>query len=237
MDNLHRFNLLIFAFVIITFQLIKCPVFADEIPDDKVVYLTFDDGPTIITNKLLDVLKENNVKATFFVVGKEIEGREEILKRIYNEGHSIGLHTYSHNFRKIYRSNSSFIDEMDCVAEKVKEVTGYSAHAIRYPGGSCKHLNEEMLNELHDCGYRVFDWNVNLCDGIDSKLSPKELIENSKKCKGSCYRRIILMHCNSNNRNTIKALPELIQYYKKNGYIFLPITDKTPEYYYKLKNN
>lgn len=232
LNNLHKFKFLIF---LLALTLARCLVFADEIPEEKVVYLTFDDGPTIITNKILDILKENNVKATFFVVGKEIEGREDTMRRIYKEGHGIGLHTYSHNFKKIYRSNSSFIDEMDCVAEKVKEVTGYSAHAIRYPGGSCRHLNKEMLDELHACGYKVFDWNVNLCDGIDPKLSPEKLIENSKKCKGGCYRRIILMHCNSNNGNTIKALPELIQYYRGNGYIFLPITDETPEYYYKFR--
>jgi len=201
--------------------------------ENKCVYITFDDGPTYITNKLLDVLKEKNVKATFFVVGKEIEGREDILKRIYDEGHSIGLHTYSHNFRKVYKSEDDFINEMIRTSDKVKEVTGFTSNIIRFPGGSSKHLNESFLNKLHSNNYKIYDWNANLYDGDYPNLSVYRFTENSKRFKGSSSEVIILMHCNSNNKNTLKALPIIIDYYKNSGYKILPITENTKEYYYR----
>lgn len=228
--NLKKQFLQILLFTLILSLITTFPVKGSE---DNSVYITFDDGPTYITNKILDVLKEKNVKATFFVVGKEIEGRETILKRIYDEGHSIGLHTYTHNFRKIYKNEESFINEMIKTSCKVKEVTGFTSHIIRFPGGSSKHLNESLLNMLHINNYKVFDWNSNLYDGNFPNLSVYRLTENSKKFKGNPSQIIILMHCNSNNKNTLKALPKIIDYYKNSGYKILPITEDTNEYYYK----
>jgi len=210
---------------------------AGEIQTSKLAYLTFDDGPThVVTAALLDVLKKQNVKATFFVVGKEIEGNEFILKRIYTEGHSIGLHTYSHNFKKIYRSTDEFIDEMKKTSNKIQEVTGFAPKIIRFPGGSSKRLNAFTLSDLHKNNYKVYDWNVNICDGIDPNLSVSELIKNSHTIKGNKNEAIILMHCNSNNKNTVKALPGIIKYYLDLGYEFKSISEATPEYFYKFKN-
>ena len=206
-----------------------------ENTDHKIVYFTFDDGPSIITNSLLDTLKSCNVKATFFIVGKEIPGREKVLKRIHDEGHSIGLHTYSHNFKKIYKSEDIFIKEMLSSQEKIKEITGYSSPFIRFPGGSYKHLSESMLEKIHENNLKVFDWNSSLEDGVNPNLSVDDLVKNSKKCKANSCRVILLMHCNSNNTNTIKALPRIVKYYKSCGYEIRPITDLTPEYYYKFK--
>jgi len=208
-----------------------------DIKTPKFVYLTFDDGPTyVVTAKLLDVLKKQNVKATFFVVGKEIEGKESILKRIYNEGHSIGLHTYSHNFKKIYKSTNDFINEMTKTSDKIEQVIGFAPKIIRFPGGSSKRLNSFTLQAIHNKNFKVFDWNVNIYDGINPNLSVAQLIKNSKINKGKNDVAIVLMHCNFNNKNTIKALPEIIKYYLDSGYIFKVITENTPEYYYKFKN-
>jgi len=208
-----------------------------EIEPSKYVYLTFDDGPThVVTDALLDVLKKENVKATFFIVGKEVVGKEVILKRIYNEGHAIGLHTYSHNFKKIYRSEDEFINEMQKASNKIYEVIGSSPKIIRFPGGSSKRLNAFTLQDLHKHNFKIYDWNVNLCDGINPNLSIYQLIENSKVIKGNKNMAIILMHCNSNNKNTVKALPEIIKYYLDSGYEFKAITEATPEYYYKFKD-
>ncbi|MCB2293261.1 polysaccharide deacetylase [Clostridium algoriphilum] len=202
----------------------------------KYVYLTFDDGPTyVVTDALLDALKKERIKATFFVVGKEIIGREIILKRIYNEGHGIGLHTYSHNFKKIYRSTDEFVNEMKKTSKKIEEITGTTPKIIRFPGGSSKRLNAFTLNDLHKNNFKVYDWNVNLCDGVNPNLSVSQLIKNSKIIKGNENLAIILMHCNSNNKNTVKALPGIIKYYKDLGYEFRAITENTPEYYYKFK--
>jgi peptidoglycan/xylan/chitin deacetylase (PgdA/CDA1 family) len=208
-----------------------------EINSSKFVYLTFDDGPThVVTAALLDVLKCENVKATFFVVGKEIEGKESLLKRIFNEGHSIGLHTYSHNFKKIYKSTEGFIYEMKKTSNKIEDLTGFAPKIIRFPGGSSNRLNTSVLEELHKSNFKVYDWNVDIYDGINPNLSPSQLIENSQTIKGNKNMAIILMHCNFNNKNTVKALPQIIKYYSHLGYKFKTITEDTPEYYYRFKH-
>ncbi|MDP4091559.1 MAG: polysaccharide deacetylase family protein [Bacillota bacterium] len=208
-----------------------------EQDEEKILYLTFDDGPIpIITEKILDVLKEYGVKATFFVVGKEISGREDILKRIHNEGHGIGLHTFSHKFEKIYKSNDSFLEETDSTAALVEKLTGYRPAAVRFPGGSDRMLTPVLLQSLHERGYKVYDWNVSLEDGFSANLSVGTLIKNSKKVKGDRNRRFLLAHCNSNNKSTYLALPLIIQYYKSEGFEFRAIDDNTAEYYYKFRN-
>jgi peptidoglycan/xylan/chitin deacetylase (PgdA/CDA1 family) len=210
---------------------------SNDINPIKLVYLTFDDGPTyIVTDAILDELKKGKVKATFFIVGKEIEGKEKILSRIYNEGHSIGLHTYSHNFKKIYRSSEDFINEMKEDSDKIEQVIGFAPKIIRFPGGSSKRLNSRSLEALHKNNFKVFDWNVNVDDGINPNLAPSLLAKNSHTIKGNKNIAIILMHCNFNNRNTVKALPQIIKYYLDLGYNFKTITENTPEYYYRFKN-
>jgi peptidoglycan/xylan/chitin deacetylase (PgdA/CDA1 family) len=208
----------------------------DSVPDEKKVYLTFDDGPIpIVTEKILDILKEQNIKATFFVVGKEIPEREHILKRIYTEGHAIGLHTYNHKFRKIYRSDDAFVDEMLKAREIVSQAINISPKAIRFPGGSSGRMTQELLDKLHSNDMKVFDWNLDLHDGDRGDINVSQIIRNGENFNPKYGRLIILAHCNSNNKNTIKALPEIIRYYKDLGYEFEPIKDDTPDYYYRLR--
>lgn len=233
----YLFSLLL-LFLICTF--IFPTVYASEtaLPEEKQVYLTFDDGPTPkITEEILDVLKENDVKATFFIVGKEIKGREAILKRIYEEGHGIGLHTYSHDFKKIYQSADAFIAEMDQDLAAINETLGTSLDikAIRFPGGSAGRLTQSWLDALNQRGYQIYDWNVDLQDGVKATLSPSEFVRNAKKFRDKSNRKIILAHCNSNNRNTCCALPEIIKYYKQEGYTFKTIDNNTTPYYYRFK--
>lgn len=208
--------------------------YADE--ESKKVYLTFDDGPTyVITDKILDILKQYNVKGTFFIVGKEIKGKEKILNRIYDEGHGIGVHTYSHNNRLIYKSEEDFIKENILTAEKIKEVTGFYPGILRFPGGSCFKLTESLLEKLHNNNFKVFDWNASLEDGSNPNLNEAILFKNALKIKGCRNSVIILMHCNYNNKNTVKALPLIIEKYKSEGYTFEPISDLTEEYHYRIK--
>ena len=216
----------------------------DETKNDikKVVYLTFDDGPRKkICKDILEVLDKYDVKATFFVVGKEISGREDILKRMYDEGHAIGLHTYSHDAKSIYRSNENFVNEMIKVQEKVRLVTGDSPNIIRFPWGSTnqyRKLNTKMLDLLHENNLKVYDWNSDTKDGMQPDLSPDRIASNAKRFKKDYPGGIIiLMHCNANNENTVKALPKIIEHYKDLGYDFETITDETPEYYHIYKNH
>lgn len=206
--------------------------------DEKTVYLTFDDGPTPkVTDTILDVLKSHDVKATFFIVGKEIKGRETILRRIYEEGHGIGLHTYSHNFKIIYKNPESFIMEMEKTEATINEALGTQLDIpiIRFPGGSAGRLNKNFYRLLSEKGYLIFDWNVDLQDGVKGQLSPCEFLANAKKCSDKSIRRIILAHCNSNNKNTCEALDDIITYYKAQGYTFKAIDSTTRPYFYKFK--
>lgn len=236
-NKIHLFSILsLFLGLLLIFQ----PILATEVAptEEKLVYLTFDDGPTPkITEEILDILKANEVKATFFIVGKEIKGRETILKRIYEEGHGIGLHTYSHDFKKIYASCEAFISEMDQDLKAINEALGTSLDikAIRFPGGSSGRLTKAWLETLTTKGYQIYDWNVDLQDGVKGDLSPSEFVRNGTKFMDKSPRKIILAHCNTNNQNTCKALPELIKYYKDQGYTFKIIDGTTPPYYYRIK--
>jgi peptidoglycan-N-acetylglucosamine deacetylase len=208
----------------------------DEMPEEKKIYLTFDDGPIpVITDRILDVLKQQNIKATFFVVGKEIPEREHILKRIYNEGHTIGLHTYNHKFNKVYRSDDAFVNEMLETRKQINQVLNISPTAIRFPGGSSGRLTQDLLDKLHNNNMRVFDWTEDLHDGGSPDLGVNQIIKNGEKFNPKFTRHILLAHCNSNNSNTVKALPDIIKYYRDLGYEFSAIKEDTPDYYYRLK--
>lgn len=201
----------------------------------KVIYLTFDDGPsTIVSNKILDILKEEKVKATFFVVGYKINGREQVIKRMYDEGHSIGLHTYTHKYRQIYSTDKAFIEEMDKTASEVEKIVGFSPVVIRFPSGSKKHLSKDLLEKLHAKDYKIYDWNLSLSDGIDYNTSPDKLYrEATQKCINP-DKIFLLAHCDQPNKTTCEALPKIIKYYKNMGYEFRIITKDTPEYYFRV---
>ncbi|OOB77001.1 MAG: polysaccharide deacetylase [Epulopiscium sp. Nuni2H_MBin003] len=212
-------------------------VYATE-TGEKVVYLTFDDGPTKgVTEDILDELQRLNIKGTFFVVGKEIIDKEDILKRMYDEGHGIGLHTYTHNYNKVYSSVDTFVEEMKKTADFINEVLQQDANIkyIRFPGGSSGRLNQEFYDALKAQGYNIFDWNVNLEDGVKPNATVYELVENAKKSRDDVDRKIILAHCNLNNKNTVTAINGIYEYYTNQGYEFKAITNETLEYYYSFK--
>jgi peptidoglycan/xylan/chitin deacetylase (PgdA/CDA1 family) len=108
----------------------NAPLITEENLGWKVIYLTFDDGPSAITNKVLDILKEKNIKATFFLIGNQIEGFEDTVKRMHKEGHGIGLHTYTHKFKHIYRNNDNFIKEMNDCRNEILIITGTNKNII-----------------------------------------------------------------------------------------------------------
>ncbi|MZK51104.1 polysaccharide deacetylase family protein [Clostridium beijerinckii] len=204
--------------------------------DKKIIYLTFDDGPSYkVTSNVLDILKENEVKATFFLIGSQIKDKEDVVKRIYNEGHSIGLHTYTHNFRKIYCNEDRFIQEMIFCRSEIQEVIGVAPNIIRFPGGSYKHLSKNYLKKLHDNNFRVYDWNMDNCDGLNPKIQPYNLYRRAIKGSDKLDNIILLLHCTDMNKNTCKALPKIIKYYKSQGYEFKRITDETAELYFPIK--
>jgi len=204
--------------------------------DEKVIYLTFDDGPSVMTDKVLDILKANNVKATFFLIGNQIKGQEEMVKRIYNEGHGIGLHTYTHTYKKIYSTREGFISEMLKSQNEISSLIGIKPTTIRFPSGSSKHLTKAFLEELHGYNFKVYDWNAVMSDGVNCKTPPDKLYREATKTTVTEHPIILLMHCDYMHKNTCRALPRVIKFYKDNGYEFKIINDKTPEKYFPIKS-
>ncbi len=202
---------------------------------EKIIYLTFDDGPSVVTDKILDILKEYDVKATFFIIGNQIEGFEPTIKRIQDEGHNIGLHSYTHNFKTIYSSRKKFITEMKKCQDELYDITGVRYNVIRFPGGSTKRLSEEFLDQLHSEKFKIYDWNAYMSDGLNYKTSPHKLYKEATSTTVSKYPIVLLMHCDYTHKNTCIALPDIIKYYKNLGFEFKIITEETPELYFPIK--
>lgn len=201
----------------------------------KIIYLTFDDGPSHkVTNNVLDILKENKINGTFFLIGNQIKGKEDIVKRIYNEGNGLGLHSYTHNYKKIYGNEDNFIKEMFDCRNEVKRVVGISPNIIRFPGGSSKRLSKGFLIKLHEKNLKIYDWNLDNCDGLKPKTSPEELYEKAIEGSGKKKKIILLLHCTDVHENTYKALNKIIKYYKSKGYEFRTITEETAELYFPI---
>lgn len=209
----------------------------------KTIYLTFDDGPSMyLTSKVLDVLKEKNVRATFFVIGPKIDALRHLVKREYDEGHAIGLHSYSHKYEKIYQSDEAFWNDIELIKQKVFEITGNTSKIIRFPGGSSnnisKHYNKKIMTRLtkeaYDYGYVYFDWNVSSGDAGGTKNSTK--IYNNVISSLTDEANIVLMHDIDINTGTLKALPKIIDYALKNGYTFDVLTENTPVVHHTVHN-
>lgn len=206
------------------------------IDEQKVIYLTFDDGPSgKVTTDILDILKNEEVPATFFLIGNQIKGQEEILLRIKNEGHSLGLHSMSHNRNNLYSSNEKFLKEMLDTQNIIKEITGETSNILRFPFG-CNNksycLKPELVELLHTNNLKIHDWNVDSTDGANHSASPSTYLRKSKSNKSEIT---LLMHCGYINKNSVKALPDIIKLYKDKGYVFKGINDYTEELYHYIK--
>ena len=210
--------------------------------NESVIYLTFDDGPSLdITPHILDILKEENVKATFFILDYNNK-KEELVKREAKEGHSIGLHGVSHNYKDIYGSLENGLNNFINLNNKVKESTGIDTKLIRFPGGSSNTVSKfnpgimtNLAVNLLEKGYKYYDWNVASGDSGDVKT--KEAVYNNVT-KGIRKNRnnIVLMHDFSGNTKTLNALRDIIRYGKNNGYNFERITENTPMITQKIVN-
>ena len=206
------------------------------------IYLTFDDGPQYTTTeKILNVLKEEGVKATFFVTSN---GPDSLIKREYDEGHVVALHTSSHDYAKIYRSVDSFFSDLNNISNRVKRITGYESKIIRFPGGSSNTISRKyqsgimttLTNEVIKRGYRYHDWNVDSGDaGNCSKTGSSSCVYNN------VIKNISLNKCNMVLMHDIKsytanAIQDIIHYGKENGYTFEVITMDTPMVTQRVNN-
>ncbi len=193
----------------------------------KIAYLTFDDGPTEkMTPKILDILDEEEIPATFFVVGKHVKEHPELVKRAYDSGHYIANHTYSHNNNKIYQSTESFINEITSTDEAISEALGikdYCSHVFRFPEGymtnKYKAQKEKGLLALKELDYVYVDWNC-LNKDSETKCSNNQLINNLIKSSKNKTSLVVLMHDTGDVNNTNEVLKTSIEYLKNKGYEF-----------------
>lgn len=209
----------------------------------SVIYLTFDDGPSLTsTPRILNILKKNNVKATFFVLNYDSNG-EKLIKREAKEGHTIAIHGYSHNYGSIYSSEKAYMNNLNKLQDKLYKTLGYRVWITRFPGGSSNLVSRRykrgimsiLVKTVDNNGYAYFDWNVSSGDAGDVHTSSqvyRSVISGLKKNRSN----VVLMHDFSNNTKTINALDSIIKYGKAHGYEFRAISDSTAQVHHNVQN-
>ena len=195
----------------------------------KVAYLTFDDGPSKkVTNQVLDILDEYDIKATFFILGKMVKVNPDVLKRTYEEGHSIGHHSYSHNYKYIYKDTKNFLEEVKSTEKALKEVLGeeFETKLLRMPGGSFEKHKQKFLKMFTDMGYKNYNWNALNGDAEGIGLSKEKLVYRAKSTTKGKKEVIILMHDTDAKQTTADGLREIIDYLIEEGYEFRALSQE-----------
>jgi len=208
----------------------------------KTCYLTFDDGPSYNTPKVLDILDKYHIKATFFVTGTHSDSYQYI-KEIDKRGHTIGLHTYSHDYEEIYTSLANYMKDLKKIQDLVKKQTGKEVHYMRFPGGSSNLVSKKynvgimkrLTKKVIDEGYQYYDWTCVNGDGENIK-TVDGLIKKAKEETGDLEDIMFLMHDGSSNDMTVKALPSIIEFLQNKGYEFKVIDETAPTFHHTVQN-
>lgn len=199
---------------------------------DKVVYLTFDDGPSKETTlEILKVLNKYSVKATFFVIGRNVVKNPTVLKEIMDQGHAIGNHSFSHNYTMIYKDEDAFWTDYNKCQDAIYSVTGEYPVLFRFPGGSNTATNfrgDDFVSELRinllDQGVQFFDWNIESGDAAATYAEVGTIKSNAYTQIAKKKYAIVLFHDSDNKKSTVKALPDIIEHYLALGYRFDVLT-------------
>jgi peptidoglycan/xylan/chitin deacetylase (PgdA/CDA1 family) len=201
----------------------------DLVPDGSRVYLTFDDGPSLYTDEVLDILDKYDAKACFFVVGTE--GFDSELQRIVKDGHTIGVHSFTHNYAKIYSSEKAFKKDVQLMSDKIFVTTGVRTKLYRFPGGSSNKVSNtdmtEYIQYLNSQGITYYDWNVSCGDATSQAYTADELVENVMGDVVKYKTSVVLLHDADSKTQTVQALPKLIESLQSVGAMILPISDDT----------
>lgn len=196
------------------------------------VYLTFDDGPNSTTSEILDILATYDVKATFFVNGREDKESQDMLKRIVEEGHTLGMHSYSHVYDDIYGSVEGFASDLGKLQGYLYDVTGVTSKVYRFPGGSSNKVSSMdmrvFIGWLEEQGIEYYDWNISSGDANPVRLTAEQVLENCTKDLSRYRNAIILLHDAPSKQTTVEALPALIEkILEMEDTVILPITEDT----------
>jgi len=206
------------------------PIDAKEYKE-KTVYLTFDDGPSARTYEVLDILQKEDVKATFFVIGKTDEFSRQAMRDIVRQGHTLAMHTYSHVYKNIYSSVEANLDDMYKLFTLIKETTGVTPTYFRFAGGSINSHNygiyQEIAAEMMRRGFIPCDWNVSSGDASSTLLSVDAITQNVLGGIAKTNRAVVLMHDSYVRTTTVASLPGIIRSLKEQGYSFDRLTPQT----------
>lgn len=208
----------------------------------KTIYLTFDDGPSSsITPSLLQILKEENVKATFFVINHD-DGLNYLIKQEHDEGHTVALHSFTHDYSYVYSSVDNYFNDLMSIQNKVESITGVKSNIIRFPGGSSNTVSRKyskgimtiLTNKVSEQGYIYFDWNVSSGDAGGATNSNQ--VYNSVVNHLVYKNNIVLMHDFEGNYKTLNAIRDIIHFGKEHGYTFATITSNTFPSHHPVNN-
>ncbi|MSS62295.1 polysaccharide deacetylase family protein [Velocimicrobium porci] len=205
--------------------------------DEKIAYLTFDDGPSVNTEKVIAILEKEHVPATFFLIGEQItEDKKDLLCTMVEKGHLLGVHTYCHKSEQIYRSADAYIEDALKTADKIQEVTGKKTTVYRFPWGSCNgyltNICDTIVEEMRKRGYEYYDWNVSAEDSVGSPTS-SSIMRNIEKDFKKYNEPVILMHDSGANTVTVDTLPAIIKRLKEEGYQFATLDKRTEVCHYR----
>ncbi|MFB0847463.1 polysaccharide deacetylase [Paenibacillus oleatilyticus] len=189
------------------------------------VYLTFDDGPSKLTPKVLDILREEDVRGTFFVLGEQVQERPKIAKRIVEDGHALGNHTYNHVYRELYSDFRAFWEQVRKTENILLETTGIRPRFIRAPGGTYGNFDAFYFYYLGQAGYEIYDWSIDSEDARRPGMTADQIFRTVEKGPFG-NEVIVLMHDGSGHEETVKALPRIIRLFKEKGYVFASLTSE-----------
>lgn len=219
---------------------VTLPVAADDGQEEKVIYLTFDDGPGAYTGQLLDILRRQEVQATFFLVNTGYD-MENLLRRMVDEGHSLGIHSYCHDFKTIYANDEALMQDIYAMQDKICDLTGVQTWLLRFPGGSsntvscryCRGLMSRLTKRVGEAGFAYFDWNVDSGDAYGCH-DPEKIYQQVIRGIRGKKRAVVLQH--DVNGCSVKTVERIIQWGRENGYCFRPLTPDSPACRHRVQN-
>lgn len=206
----------------------------------KTIYLTFDDGPSPNTPRIISILNSYGIKATFFVKNTSYNG---YMKDIVDNGNVIALHSYTHDYKRIYSSDEAFYQDLQDISDLVYLQTGVRSNVMRFPGGGSNTVSKKyspgimtrLTQGVADRGYIYYDWNCSSGDAIKNTVPKDTIVANCKRVPAA-KNVIVLLHDTDAKSTTVEALPEIIEYYQSCGYTFSTITADTPPVHHKVNN-
>lgn len=207
----------------------------------KICYLTFDDGPSDNTLKIIDILNSYGIKATFFVIGAS---KTQYIKNLCDAGHTVALHSYSHNYGTIYSSVDNYLADLNKISDIVQSITGQKSMLVRFPGGGsnkvsmdyCKGIMSDLTVRLPSMGYSYFDWNVSSGDAEANGVPASKLVSNVVNGAKGKMSICVLMHDTNAKSTTVEALPRIIESLYDMGYSFAPLTVQTYGFHHTVNN-